>query len=68
MYLRGFEPALPRRGDVSSVSEYAEIRSLGVAAFIGFANRFVSAESSALHTIPFGFNPGDATGTQGIGV
>ncbi len=45
----------------------------GVAAFIGFAAqaklvRFVSAGAFALHTLPFSFNPGDATGTQGIGV
>ncbi len=45
----------------------------GVAAFIAFAAkaksaRFESAGASNLHTLPFGFNPGDATGTQGIGV
>ncbi len=45
----------------------------GVAAFIDFAAqakpaRFVSAGAAALHTLPFSFNPGDATGTQGIGV
>ncbi len=44
-----------------------------MAAFIGFAAqaklvRFVSAGAFALHTLPFGFNPGDATWTQGIGV
>ncbi len=44
-----------------------------MAAFIGFAAqrkpiRFESAGASALHTLPFGFNPGDATGMQGIGV
>ncbi len=38
----------------------------GVAAFIGFAAevklvRFESAGASALHTLPFGFNPVDAT-------
>ncbi len=27
-----------------------------------------SAGVSALHTLPFGFNPGDTTATQGIGV
>ncbi len=46
--------------------------SRGVAAaFIDFTAkaklvRFESAGTSALHTPPFGFNPGDATGTQGI--
>ncbi len=31
--------------------------------------RFESALTSALHTLPFGFNSGDAvTGTQGIGI
>ncbi len=43
-----------------------------VPAFIGLAAqaklvRFVSAGASALHTLLFGFNPGEATGTQGIG-
>ncbi len=45
----------------------------GVAAFIDFASqaklvRFGSAGKFALHTFPFGFNPGGATGTQGIGI
>ncbi len=44
-----------------------------VAAFIDFADeakliRFESAGAFALHTFPFGFNPGGATGTQGIGI
>ncbi len=30
--------------------------------------RCESAGASALHTLPFGFNPGDAAGTQGMGV
>ncbi len=31
--------------------------------------RFENAGASVFHTpLPFGFNPGDATGTQGIGV
>ncbi len=30
--------------------------------------RFESTGASALHTLPFGFNPGDATGTHEIGV
>ncbi len=47
--------------------------SPGVAACRGFAAqakpvRFKSAGASALHTLPFGFNPGDAMGMQGIGV
>ncbi len=63
------EPASPKEnhGDVSWVP------GPGVAKFIGFAAqaklvRFESTEASALHTLPFGLNPGDATGTQGIGV
>ncbi len=52
---------------------HTKVPSLGVAAFIGFAAqaklvRFGSAGTFALHTLPFGFIPGDATGTQGIGV
>ncbi len=45
-----------------------------MAAFIGFVAqtesvRFESAGAFALHTPSlFGFNPGDATGTQGINV
>ncbi len=39
------------------------------AAFIGFAAhaklaRFESTGASALHNLPFGFNPGDAAGPQ----
>ncbi len=30
--------------------------------------RFESAEVSALRTLPYGFNPGDVMGTQGIGI
>ncbi len=48
--------------------------SPGVAAFIGFAvhaklARFESTEASALHihTLPFGFNPGDARARSLIG-
>ncbi len=54
-------------------SLHTEVPNPGVAAF-GFAAqtkpvRFENAGASALHTLPFGFNPGDAvTGTQGIGV
>ncbi len=45
----------------------------GVAGFIGFAAQtkpvqFESAGASALHIPPFGFNLGDAAGTQGRGV
>ncbi len=52
---------------------WSEVPSLGVAAFIGFAAqaklaRFVSARAPALHTLSFGFNPGDAMGTHGIRV
>ncbi len=47
--------------------------SPNVAAFIDFTAqaklvRFESAGTFALHTFPFGFNPGGATGTQGIGI
>ncbi len=47
--------------------------SCDVAAFIDFADeakliRFESAGTFAFHTFPFGFNPGGATGTQGIGI
>ncbi len=52
---------------------HTEVPNLGVAAFSGFAAqvklvRFDSAGTSVLHTLPFGLNPGDATGTQGIGI
>ncbi len=52
---------------------HTEVPSPWVAAFIGFAAQaklawFVRAGASALRTLPFGFNPGDATGTLGIGV
>ncbi len=54
-------------------SWHTEVLSPGVVAFIGFAAQakpvqFESAGEPALHTFPFGFNPGDATGTQGMGV
>ncbi len=42
---------------------HAEVPSPSVAAFIGFAAQ-VKYE---LRTLSLGFNPGDATGTQGIG-
>ncbi len=52
---------------------HVELPSHGVAAFIGFAAqakpvRFESAGASTLHTLPFSFNPGDATGTQWVEV
>ncbi len=45
--------------------------SPGVTALIGFVAqtklaRFVNFGASVLHTLPFGFDPGDAAGTQGI--
>ncbi len=54
-------------------SLHAEVPSPGVAVFIGFAAQAKlvwceSTEASALHTDPFGFNPGDATGAHGAGV
>ncbi len=53
--------------------EHTGVPSPGVAAFIGFAAQtkpawFESAGASALHIPPYGFNLGDAAGTQGIGV
>ncbi len=47
-------------------------QAIHVAAFVGFATqakpvRFEGIGASALHTLPFGFNPGDATEMQGIG-
>ncbi len=67
------ELASPRRGDVSWVGGHAKVPNPGMAAFIGLAAqarlvRFMNAGVSALHTLPFVSNPGDATGTQGIGV
>ncbi len=52
--------------------QHAAVPSPGVAAFIGFAAqatlaRFVSAGAPTLYTLPFGFNPGDATGMEEIG-
>ncbi len=52
---------------------HAEVPSPGVAAFIGFATPaklalVESAGASALHTLSFSVDLGDATGTQGIGV
>ncbi len=32
------------------------------------AKRFETTGAAALHTLPFSFNPGDVTGTQGIGL
>ncbi len=51
---------------------HAEVASPGVAAFIRLAAqakpvRFEDVGTFAFHTIHFGFNPDDATGTQGIG-
>ncbi len=55
-------------------SKHTEVPRPDVAALNGFAveakfARFESTGASALHTsLPCGFNSGDATGTQGIGV
>ncbi len=54
-------------------SLHTEVPSPGVAVFTGFTAeakliRFVNAEASALHILPFGFNPSKATKAQGIGV
>ncbi len=53
--------------------QHAEVPSPGVVVFIDFTaqaklSRFERAEVSVLRTLPFGFNPGDALGTQGKGV
>ncbi len=45
--------------------QHAKVPSPDVAAFIGFAaqaklSRFVIAGATAVHALPFGFNPGDA--------
>ncbi len=70
----GVEPASQCHGDASWAGSTPRSQVCpGVAAFIGFAVkaklvRFESAGSSALRNLPFGFNPGDATGAQKIGV
>ncbi len=51
----------------------SEVPSSGVSAFIGFAAQakltlLGSAGTSVLSALPFGFDPGDAMGTQEIGV
>ncbi len=55
------------------IGDASRVPSSGVAAFIGLAAeaKLVQLEctrASALHTLSFSFDPGDATGTQGIGV
>ncbi len=49
------------------VSQHTEVLNPGVAALIGFATQ-AKLDRFVTHTLPFGFNPDDATGTQGIGV
>ncbi len=54
-------------------NKHTRVPSPGVAALIGFAAQtkpvqFESATASTLHTLRFGFNPGGATATQGVGV
>ncbi len=51
-------------------SKHIKVPSPGVAVLIGFTAqakpvRFESAGASALHTLPFGLNPGDVAGSQG---
>ncbi len=53
--------------------KHTEIPSLGIATFIGFVDqakcgRFECAGASAIHALPYGFNQGDVTITQGQGV
>ncbi len=73
--VRVLEAAFTRadRAGITKGEPWRRFPSPGVAAFISFAAqakpvRFESTGASALHTLPYGFNPGDATGTQGIGV
>ncbi len=52
---------------------HSEVTSPGMVVLIVFAAkvkpaRFQNAVASALHALPFGFNPGDATGAQEIEV
>ncbi len=59
--------------DASWAVGTTSVPSSGVTPFIGFAAqaklaRFESARASALHTLRLDVYPGDATGTQGIGV
>ncbi len=54
-------------------NKHTEIPSPCIATVIDFVDqakpaRFESAGASALHTLPFGFNRGDVTRTQGLGV
>ncbi len=54
-------------------SKHTDVPSPEAATLIGFVVQaklvmFESAGAATLHALPFGFNPGDATGTQGIGV
>ncbi len=51
--------------------QHTKVPSPGVAAFIGLAGQIksvglVSAGTPALQTLPFGSNPGDATGTNDL--
>ncbi len=47
-------------------SKHTEAPSPGVAAFIGFAAKTKPVQFE--NALPFCMNPGDATGTQGIGI
>ncbi len=70
----GTHPASPRHGDFSWVGTTPRSPSpasrylLALHFKPSWLVRFESARDSTLHALPFGFNPGDATGTQGIGV
>ncbi len=60
-------------GDVTWIANIPRSPVKSVAAFIGFAAQvkpaqFENVRASPLHTLPFGFNPGDAAETHGIGV
>ncbi len=59
------EPASPKHGDISWVGITPRSPIPAAQAKLVW---FVGAEVSAFHTISFGFNPGDVTGMQGIGV
>ncbi len=80
LYILVFEAAFTRgglslhhQGRCFAGSQNTEAPSPDVATFIGFSAqakpvRFESAGASALKSHTFGFNPGGATGTKGIGV
>ncbi len=67
IHLQRVKPASPRHGDVSWVGSTPRSPVTGFAVHTKLA-LFVSAGASAVYTLSFGFNPGDATGTQWVGL